>query len=53
VLRRGEVIVRASRLEAKPGSGAFLPRSGGEAARPLQRVAADMDPARNFGAKLY
>ena len=32
VLRRGEVIVRAGKLEAKPGSGAFLPRSGGEAA---------------------
>ena len=53
VLRRGEVIVRAGRLEAQPGSGAFLPRSGGEAARPLQRVTADMDPARNFGARLY
>jgi dihydropyrimidinase len=52
VLRRGEVIVRAGRLEARPGSGAFLPRSGGEAARPLQRLTADMDPSRNFGAKL-
>jgi len=53
VLRRGEVIVRADRLEAKPGSGAFLSRSAGEAARPLQRLAADLDPVRNFGAKLY
>jgi dihydropyrimidinase len=53
VLRRGEVIVRKGELQAKPGSGTFLPRSGGEAARPLQRLAPDMDPALNFGAKLY
>src|SRR5262245_55117896 len=53
VLRRGEVIVRAGTLEAKPGSGQFLPRAAGEVARPLGRLAPDMDPARNFGAKLY
>ena len=53
VLRRGEVIVRAGKLEAKPGSGTFLPRTGGEAAKPLGRLTADMDPERNFGAKLY
>jgi dihydropyrimidinase len=53
VLRRGEVIARAGKLEAQPGSGLFLPRSGGEAARPRQRLAPDMDPALNFGAKLY
>jgi dihydropyrimidinase len=53
VLRRGEVIVLKGKLKAMPGSGSFLPRSGGEAARPLQRLAPDMDPARNFGAKLY
>jgi dihydropyrimidinase len=53
VLRRGEVIVRAGKLAAKPGSGAFLPRAGGAAAAPLNRLTADMDPARNFGARLY
>jgi dihydropyrimidinase len=53
VLRRGEVIVLKGKRKATPGSGSFLPRSGGEAARPLQRLAPDMDPARNFGAKLY
>jgi dihydropyrimidinase len=53
VLRRGEVVVRADKLAARPGSGAFLPRTGGAAAAPLGRLAADMDPARNFGAKLY
>ena len=52
VMRRGEVIVREGKLTAKPGSGAWLPRTGGPAAAPLQRLTADMDPARNFGAKL-
>jgi dihydropyrimidinase len=52
VMRRGEVIVDSGKLKAKPGSGAFLPRTGGEAARPLQRLVPDMDPAANFGAKL-
>jgi dihydropyrimidinase len=53
VLRRGDVIVRAGKLDARPGSGAFLPRSGGWAAAPLGRLTADMDPACNFGARLY
>lgn len=52
-LRRGETIVRGGRLAAKPGSGAFLPRTGGEAATPLNRLTADMDPAHNFGARLF
>lgn len=53
VLRRGETIVREGKLAAKPGSGTFLPRTGGAAAMPLNRPTADMDPARNFGALLY
>lgn len=53
VLRRGEAVVRLGKLAAKPGSGAFLPRAGGPAAAPLNRLTADMDPARNFGARLY
>jgi dihydropyrimidinase len=52
VMRRGEVIVSDGKLKAKPGSGAWLPRAGGAAATPLQRLTADMDPARNYGAKL-
>jgi dihydropyrimidinase len=52
VLRRGVAIVRAGHITAKAGSGAFLPRSGGAAATPLNRPTADMDPARNFGALL-
>jgi dihydropyrimidinase len=52
VIRRGEPIVRNGRLEARAGSGVHLPRAGGAAAAPLQRKTADMDPERNFGAKL-
>jgi dihydropyrimidinase len=52
VIRRGEPIVREGRLMAKPGSGAFLPRAGGAAAAPRNHPTADMDPSRNFGAKL-
>ncbi len=52
-LRRGEIVVRGGKLTAKPGSGAFLPRTGGPAATPLDRLTADMDPARNFGARLF
>lgn len=52
VLRRGETIVRDGSLMGKPGSGQFLPRSGGAPARPSGRIAAEMDPQRNFGASL-
>jgi dihydropyrimidinase len=52
VLRRGEVIVEDGTFRASAGSGRFLPRSGGAAAEPLGRLEAEMDPGRNFGAKL-
>ena len=52
VLRRGAVIATEGALHAAPGSGRFLPRGGGEAARPLGRPAPELDPARNFGAVL-
>jgi dihydropyrimidinase len=52
VLSRGRVIVADGKLSAAPGSGRFLARSGGEAAKPTGRLVADMDPARNFGAAL-
>src|SRR6201991_2666194 len=52
VLSRGRVIVDGGRLSAQPGSGKFFARSGGEAAKPLGRLVADMDPEQNFGAKL-
>jgi dihydropyrimidinase len=52
VMRRGQAIVRDGELIAKPGSGVFLSRTGGGAATPSGHLTADMDPARNFGAKL-
>jgi dihydropyrimidinase len=52
VLRRGEIVVHDGELRARPGSGRFLARTGGDAARPTGRLAPEMDPARNFGANL-
>jgi dihydropyrimidinase len=52
VLSRGRVVVADGKRMADPGSGRFLARSGGEAARPTGRLVADMDPERNFGARL-
>jgi fatty-acyl-CoA synthase len=52
VLSRGRVVVADGKRAAEPGSGRFLARSGGEAAKPTGRLVADMDPARNFGARL-
>jgi dihydropyrimidinase len=42
VLRRGAVIVEAGELRAAPGSGQFLPRTGGAAATPSGRPAAEL-----------
>lgn len=52
VLRRGEVVVEEGTLRAAPGSGRFLPRAGGPAAAPTGRLEAELDPTRNFGARL-
>jgi dihydropyrimidinase len=52
VLSRGEVIVEDGELLAGRGRGCFLPRPAGEAARPLGRLAPELDQARNFGAEL-
>jgi dihydropyrimidinase len=52
VLSRGRAIVADGKRLAEPGSGRFLARTGGDAATPAGRLVADMDPARNFGAKL-
>lgn len=52
VLRRGEEIVADGALAAAPGSGRWLGRKGGRAAEPTGRLVADIDPVRNFGAKL-
>jgi len=52
VLRRGEVLVENGELKAAPGSGRFLPRTGGPAAEPLGRMSLEFDPRSNFGARL-
>ncbi|CAH1654695.1 MULTISPECIES: dihydropyrimidinase [unclassified Chelatococcus] len=52
VLVRGTVAITGDKLQIAPGFGRFLPRSGGEAARPTGRLEAELDPARNFGAEL-
>jgi dihydropyrimidinase len=52
VVRRGEMIVENAKVLAAAGSGRHLPRGGGEAAAPSGRIAAELDPITNFGAKV-
>jgi dihydropyrimidinase len=52
VISRGEVIVDGGELLALRGRGRFLPRAAGEAARPAGVLVPEMDPARNFRARL-
>ena len=52
VFSRGEVIVEEGELVAEPGRGRFLPRAAGAAAKPLGRLAPEIDPSCNFGAEL-
>jgi dihydropyrimidinase len=42
VLSRGRVVVRDGTLQVAPGTGRFLPRQAGEAARPVGTPAAEM-----------
>lgn len=52
VVSRGRVVVRDGALAAERGSGEFLPCALPGSAQPLGRSVAEMDPARNFGAKI-
>jgi dihydropyrimidinase len=52
VLSRGRVVVADGKRSVEAGSGRFLARSGGEAAKPTGRLVADMNPETNFGARL-
>ena len=52
VLSRGRVIVADGKRSVEAGTGRFLPRTGGEAAKPTGRLMPDMDPEQNFGATL-
>jgi dihydropyrimidinase len=52
VLSRGRVAVEDGALCVERGSGQFLPREKSRAAEPLNRLAPEMDPVRNFGADI-
>jgi len=53
VISRGRIAVNNGDLHVEPGSGQFLRRTPGyDFIRPLGRSVPEMDPARNFGAKL-
>ena len=52
VISRGRVVVDEGSLFAEPGSGRFLRREISGAARPAGNAVPEMDPARNFGAKI-
>jgi dihydropyrimidinase len=52
VISRGRVVVADEQLQAERGSGQFLERQPETGARADSRLAAELDPARNFGADL-
>ncbi|MGM4926632.1 dihydropyrimidinase [Tardiphaga sp. 804_B3_N1_9] len=52
VLLRGRVLVDGDTFTSKPGEGRLMLREGGRAATPSGKLAAEMDLAKNFGAKL-
>jgi dihydropyrimidinase len=52
VLSRGRIIVADGKRSVETGTGRFLARGGGEAARPTGCLVAEINPERNFGATL-
>jgi dihydropyrimidinase len=52
VLSRGRIIVADGKRSVEAGTGRFLARSGGDAARPTGRLVTDMNPDQNFGADI-
>ena len=52
VLLRGKRLIEGGQFHGQAGDGRLMRRAGGAAAQPSGRLAAEMDPARNFGAKL-
>ncbi len=52
VLSRGRVVIDRGELNADRGSGEFLPCAKSDHARPLQRIPMELDPKRNFGARI-
>lgn len=52
VLSRGRVVVDGGELNAERGSGVFLRCDSPPSARPLGQPVPELDPERNFGARL-
>ncbi len=52
VLSRGRIAVDGGELHVEKGSGQFLAREHSEAARPTGRLVHELDPSRNFGARI-
>jgi dihydropyrimidinase len=52
VVCRGRTIVQEGKLVAERGSGTFLPCEKPGSAVPLGRLMPELDPERNFGAKI-
>jgi dihydropyrimidinase len=52
VLLRGRVLIEGEQCHGRAGEGRLMRREGGAAATPSGRLVAEMDVARNFGAKL-
>jgi dihydropyrimidinase len=52
VVNRGRIVVDDGILHAAPGSGEFVARQRSDMAKPRGRLPREMDPARNFGAKI-
>ena len=49
---RGRVVVEDNGLQVERGSGEYLRRERSEAANPSGRLVPELDPSRNFDAKI-
>lgn len=52
VISRGRVVVDGGELKVERGSGEFLPCDLPDAARPMNNPQPELDPKRNFGARI-
>lgn len=52
VISRGRIVVEDEELKVERGSGEYLRRDRSEFAKPLERLVPEMDPEKNFNAKL-
>jgi dihydropyrimidinase len=52
VISRGRIVVEDEELKVERGSGVYLKRERSEFAKPLEKFVPEMDPKKNFNAKL-